>query len=130
MSNLVFEVVLVLVLESKVLSYYYKFQSLNKEKRRPTYWTKKSPQIKVSYLKAHSHLWGNTKVEVRNFYMKPASSFAHVLTLHLECSVEIFCPVKLDIVKSFLKSTHSCETFWTPFLLKRRRNLNCVGLAS
>ena len=50
---------------------------------------------------------GNTKVEVRNLYMKPASTFAHVLTLHLECSVEIFCPVKLDIVKSFLKSTHS-----------------------
>ena len=60
MSNLVF--IVVLVLESKAVYYYYKkFQSLNKEKRRPTYWTEKSPQIKASYLKAHSHLWGTQR---------------------------------------------------------------------
>ena len=57
MSNLVF--IVVLVLESKAV--YKKFQSLNKEKRRPIYWTEKSPQIKASYLKAHSHLWGTQR---------------------------------------------------------------------
>ena len=73
---------------------------------------------------------GNELQRVGDPHTKCSTNVNAELTLQWWCSTSILFPLKLEIDKSFLKFRHSWETCWTPSLLKRRRNLNCVALAS
>ena len=73
---------------------------------------------------------GNELQRVGHRHTKRSTNVNAELTLQWWCSTSILFPLKLEIDKSFLKFRHSWETCWTPSLLKRRRNLNCVALAS